>query len=82
VTAIAEKREVVVGEPVDERHALGVLVERQRGRRGFDLRGNGARLALHRLPVVDGGADIVEHALHIDSQCVERGLIVVRSTST
>ncbi len=60
VLAVAEVREVVVGDPGEQRPRLRELVRvHARGHRLVEQR---LHALAHRLPVLDGGADLLEHA--------------------
>ena len=61
VLAVAEEREVVVGEPVEERAPPRRLVGVER-RRIRQVRDHLERPLAHRLPVLDRGAHLADHA--------------------
>ena len=73
-TAIAEEREVIVGEPVDEPPSFTSSSGSGGGSRS--TRGDLARLCGLRLPVVDGGAHVVEHADEVGGERLQRSLLV------
>jgi hypothetical protein len=76
VLAVAEEGEVVGPEPVQEVDAALDLVGRQRGGRlGAELLHDRADLLAHPLPVLDGLADVTQHALDVLGDRV--GVLVV-----
>ena len=78
VLAVAEEREVVVDQPVEER--LGLLDERRihAGRRvAVELVDQRRRAGAHLLPVLDRGADLGQHPLDRLPQLVEQHPIVL-----
>ena len=60
---VAEQRQVLVGQPLQEGAALGDQRRQQRRRRGIELGDRLLQARDHRLPVLDGGAHVAEHAL-------------------
>ena len=71
VAAVAEQREVVRGEPAQERLAFGELVRRQRRRARVELGDDAEHLVLHLLPVVDRHAHVGQHARDVGGERVE-----------
>ena len=62
VFAVADEREVVGREPLQERSSLGHLVLRERRRVGVEHDGELETAVAHRPSVRDGSTDIGEHA--------------------
>ncbi len=66
VLPVAEEREVVGAQPLEEGDTLLELVGRDRGRRvGPQLVDDQPGLLAHPVPVLDGLADVAEHPLHV-----------------
>ena len=63
VLAVAEEREVVVGQPGEELAALAQLLGRERRRVLVELVDDGEGLGVHLLPVLDGLAYVAQHPL-------------------
>jgi hypothetical protein len=68
VAAVAEQRHVLVGEPAQEVAAFGDLRCRQRRGHGIELGDRLLQARQHRLPVLDCGAHVAEHALDARDQ--------------
>ena len=66
--AVAEEREVVVGHPAQQRRRLRVVRIGQRTR-------DRERLVTHRLPVIDGGANVAEHPQQVAAERLEQGRV-------
>ena len=66
--AVAEEREVVVGHPPQQRGRLRVVGIGQRTR-------DGERPVTHRLPVIDGGANVAEHPQQVAAERLEQGRV-------
>ena len=66
---------MVVGEPLEERDAVVTLVGRERRRRAAKVRRDRARLVAHRLPIGHRGAHVVEHAVDVGRERVERRVV-------
>ena len=64
---VAEEREVVVGEPLEERGRLLVLVAH--------LVGSLERALAHRLPVLDRAADLADHAYDMALELAQPALV-------
>ena len=60
VLAVAQEREVGVGQPTQQRLRLGHLLGRQRRRVGVEVVDDVQRLLVHLGPVLDGLADVLE----------------------
>ncbi len=66
VLAVAEEREVLVGQPLQERDATAELGGGHGGRRGLaQVADDVAHLQAHPLPVLDRLADVAQHALQL-----------------
>ena len=63
VLAISEERELVVGNPLEERAHLAALGRVHAAQVVLELAGELERLAAHRLPVPDGRPHLLEHPL-------------------
>ena len=61
VLAVAQEREVGVGQPAQQRLALGDLLGRQRRRVLVEVLDDVEGLLVHLRPVLDGLADVLEH---------------------
>ena len=73
VLAVAEEREVVVDDPLEERLALGELLRVDRGRDALDVGDDLVGPLDHGRPVLDRRPDIREHALQPRPQALEVG---------
>ena len=71
VLAVAEEREVIVLEPVEERGGLGDVVAVERRRTPAEARDHLAHAPAHRAPVVDGGAHVAEDLLELEPELLE-----------
>ncbi len=72
VLAVAEEREVVVAQPLEERTRFGELL-RVDGRRALGELGDDVPGALpHRPPVLDGGAHVAEDAAQVVAELLDR----------
>ena len=69
VIAHAEKGEIVGQQPLQELDRFGKFVHRQRRRIALEPGDDGLDTAAHRLPVLDGKADLCQHALERGDQC-------------
>ncbi len=65
VLAVAEEGEVLVGEPLEQRLALGDLRLGQRWRVLLEVRDDRARPVLHGRPVLDRRPDVTEHTSYV-----------------
>ena len=72
VLAIAEEREVVVVDPLEQVARLGELVRRDRRRRLVERDEQAADALAHRRPVVDRGAHVLEGAAQAGTHPLER----------
>ena len=72
VLAVAQEGEVVVVHPLQQRPRLVELRLRDRRRRLLDLGDRPVHLRAHRLPVLDRGSDVAEHALEVGAKPFER----------
>ena len=72
VLAVAQEGEVVVVHPLQQRARLVELRLRDRGRRLLELGDRLVHLRAHRLPVLDRGGDVAEHALEVGAKPLER----------
>ena len=75
VFAVAEKGEVVVVDPLEQRLRLGELVGSDRRRMLVEVRDDLANVPAHRRPVLDRGAHVGKNAVQLGFELVEARLI-------
>ena len=75
VLPVSEEREVVVADPVEEGASSGELGLVQGRRVRFELREHRPEALPHRLPVLDRGAHVREHASDPGGDLVENPLL-------